>query len=111
MIELLFFIFSWNKIVSHCSGVSHYGVCDLEALAQDTHKFESRYLDSMIAPYNEETKHIYKERSPINHIENFNCPVAFFQGAEDKVKYQYIYSFNPLIKGPTQVHYFLDRFT
>lgn len=58
---------------------------DLEALAKDTHKFESRYMDSMIAPYTEQTRHIYVERSPINHIEQFNCPIVFFQGDEDKV--------------------------
>ena len=67
-------------------GVSHYGVGDLEALAKETHKFESRYLDSMIAPYTPENRHIYIERSPFHHIERFSCPIAFFQGDEDKVK-------------------------
>lgn len=68
------------------AGASHYGICDLEALAEDTHKFESRYLDSLIAPYNgEENIKIYKERSPINYVDDIQCPMAFFQGDEDKI--------------------------
>jgi dipeptidyl aminopeptidase/acylaminoacyl peptidase len=66
------------------AGASHYGIGDLEALARDTHKFESRYLDGMIGPY-PEAKEIYDARSPIHHIEQLSCPVIFFQGLEDKV--------------------------
>ncbi|HAC62229.1 MAG TPA: peptidase [Cyanothece sp. UBA12306] len=67
-----------------CAGASYYGVSDLEALAKDTHKFESRYLDRLIGKYPEE-KAIYQERSPINFPEKLTCPVIFFQGLEDKV--------------------------
>lgn len=66
------------------AGASLYGIGDLSALAQDTHKFESRYLDSLVGPY-PETKQRYLERSPIEHIEQLNCPVIFFQGLNDKV--------------------------
>ena len=66
------------------AGASYYGIGDLEALARDTHKFESRYLDSMIGEYPKEIA-IYKARSPINHIDKLSCPVIFFQGLEDKV--------------------------
>jgi len=66
------------------AGASHYGVSDLAALARDTHKFESRYLDWLIGPYPEDEK-IYAERSPINHIDRLTVPVIFFQGAEDEV--------------------------
>ena len=61
------------------AGSSLYGVADVRALAQETHKFESRYLESLI-PMDE-----MDERSPINHIEKFSVPVIFYQGLEDRV--------------------------
>lgn len=66
------------------AGTSLYGVADLEALATDTHKFESRYLDGMIGPY-PDAKEVYEERSPINHTDGFSCPLLVLQGAEDEV--------------------------
>lgn len=62
------------------AGASHYGIGDLKALAADTHKFESRYLDTLIG-----SPEAFDERSPINHVDKLNCPVIFFQGTEDKV--------------------------
>ena len=66
------------------AGASYYGVSDLEALALETHKFESRYMDSMVGPY-PEMKNIYEERSPIFHTDLLSCPVILFQGLEDKI--------------------------
>jgi dipeptidyl aminopeptidase/acylaminoacyl peptidase len=66
------------------AGASYYGVSDLEVLATDTHKFESRYMDSMIGEYPAQ-KQVYYERSPINFGDRLSCPVIFFQGDEDKV--------------------------
>ncbi len=66
------------------AGASYYGIAELSSLANDTHKFESRYLDRLIAPYPEK-KLLYQQRSPINSSEQLNCPVIFFQGMEDRV--------------------------
>ena len=65
-------------------GASHYGVSDVAALARDTHKFESRYMDWLIAPL-EGNEELYRERSPLSHAEQMDRPVIFFQGDEDKV--------------------------
>lgn len=65
-------------------GASHYGVSDLALLATETHKFESRYLDGLVAPY-PEGKKIYEDRSPLCAAHKLHCPVIFFQGTEDKV--------------------------
>ncbi len=66
------------------AGSSHFGVSDCEALAKETHKFESRYLDTLIAPY-PSGRDVYIERSPIYHLSGLSCPVVFFQGLEDKI--------------------------
>jgi len=66
------------------AGASYYGIGDLEALARDTHKFESHYLDTLVGPY-PEARETYRERSPLYHIECLSAPVIFFQGLEDKV--------------------------
>jgi len=65
-------------------GASYYGVSDLAALARDTHKFESRYLDGLVGPY-PEREDLYEARSPIHHTEGLSCPIIFFQGLEDRV--------------------------
>lgn len=66
------------------AGASLYGIGDLEALAQDTHKFESRYLDSLVGPY-PEAMDVYRARSPIHHVDRLACPVIFLQGLEDRI--------------------------
>src|SRR5262249_22534591 len=63
---------------------SHYGVSDAAALARDTHKFESRYLDWLIGSYPQEEA-LYRERSPLFHAERLSRPIIFFQGDEDAV--------------------------
>ena len=65
-------------------GTSYYGVSDLELLVSDTHKFEARYLDRLIAPY-PEGKKIYEERSPLYHLEKLSRPVLLLQGRDDKI--------------------------
>ena len=66
------------------AGASYYGISDLEALARDTHKFESRYLDSLVGPY-PERRDRYLERSPIHHTGRLACPIILLQGLEDRI--------------------------
>jgi dipeptidyl aminopeptidase/acylaminoacyl peptidase len=69
---------------SFAAGVSYFGVADVEALALDTHKFESRYLDSMIGPYPERAD-LYRERSPVHFADRLERPLLLLQGLDDKV--------------------------
>ena len=66
------------------AGASHYGIGDLEALARDTHKFESHYTDWLVGPL-PDARDRYLERSPIRHADRLACPAIFFQGLEDRV--------------------------
>jgi dipeptidyl aminopeptidase/acylaminoacyl peptidase len=66
------------------AGASLFGVGDLEMLARDTHKFESRYLDQLVGPY-PEARDLYVERSPIHHVDRINCPMILLQGRDDPV--------------------------
>lgn len=64
------------------AGINYYGVADLESLAADTHKFESRYLDRLVAPL-PEGRAIYRARSPLHHLEALDAALITFQGDED----------------------------
>lgn len=66
------------------AGCSLYGVTDLRALAEETHKFESRYLDRLIGPYPEQES-LYLARSPLSHVEAITAPTLFLHGDQDKV--------------------------
>ena len=66
------------------AGISLYGVGDLETLATDTHKFESRYLDTLVGPY-PQARGVYRDRSPIEHLDRLSAPILLLQGADDKV--------------------------
>ncbi|OGO63431.1 MAG: peptidase [Chloroflexi bacterium RBG_19FT_COMBO_55_16] len=66
------------------AGASHFGIGDLESFVKDTHKFESRYLDRLVGPF-PERRDLYRERSPIQHIDQLSTPMILFQGLEDKI--------------------------
>lgn len=66
------------------AGADFFGVSDMTALARDTHKFESRYLDSLIGPL-PQAQAVYDSRSPLNHLDGFKVPVLVLQGADDPI--------------------------
>ena len=66
------------------AGCTYFGIGDLRAFVKDTHKFESRYLESLLGPW-PEAKQVYLDRSPSLHAEQITAPVLVQQGAEDKV--------------------------
>ncbi|NLE44801.1 MAG: S9 family peptidase [Chloroflexi bacterium] len=73
---------TWQNFFN--AGASFFGLAELETFVHDTHKFEARYLDSLIGPY-PEAQHVYRERSPVNFADHINCPVILLQGLEDKI--------------------------
>ena len=94
------------------AGVSYYGIADLELLTKDTHKFESRYLERLIGPYPDKIE-LYKNRSPINKLQNISAPVLILQGKLDKIvpPNQAEMLYTRLIKrnSETQILYFDDE--
>ena len=66
------------------AGVSYFGIGNLEAFVVETHKFESRYLERLVAPYPAD-RDVYLARSPIHHPDGFSCPVLVLQGLDDHV--------------------------
>jgi dipeptidyl aminopeptidase/acylaminoacyl peptidase len=66
------------------AGASHFGVGDLESFRKETHKFESRYLETLVGPYPERAD-LYRERSAVNFADHLSCPIILFQGLEDRV--------------------------
>ena len=66
------------------TGASRYGIGDLAALAADTHKFEARYLDRLVGRWPEDEA-VYRERSPIHHVDQLSTPLLLLQGSEDRV--------------------------
>jgi dipeptidyl aminopeptidase/acylaminoacyl peptidase len=66
------------------AGASHFGVADLSAFVAETHKFEAHYLDGLVAPWPSGAD-VYAERSPINHVDALDTPLAVFQGDEDAI--------------------------
>jgi len=66
------------------AGCTYFGIGDLRAFVKDTHKFESRYLVSLLGPW-PEAKDVYLDRSPSLHAELITAPVLVQQGEDDKI--------------------------
>ncbi|MCI1641049.1 MAG: prolyl oligopeptidase family serine peptidase [Actinomyces sp.] len=66
------------------AGTSLYGVSDLGALARDTHKFESRYAFRLVGS-SDPSDPVWRERSPLFHIDKIAAPLLLLQGSEDAV--------------------------
>jgi dipeptidyl aminopeptidase/acylaminoacyl peptidase len=89
------------------AGASYYGVADITALANDTHKFESKYMDLLVGKYPDE-KHLWVARSPIHHVAKIKAPLAIFQGEDDTIvpKNQSVMIYDALKKQevPVEIH-------
>lgn len=66
-------------VTTFAAGASYYGVSDLKKLAEDTHKFESRYLEKLVGGRPEEVPEVYKERSPVFHADRITSPLLVSQ--------------------------------
>jgi dipeptidyl aminopeptidase/acylaminoacyl peptidase len=66
------------------AGISHYGIADLELIHADSHKFEARYEESLVAPWGT-GRQVYRDRSPIHFLDRVRAPMLLCQGLDDKV--------------------------
>jgi dipeptidyl aminopeptidase/acylaminoacyl peptidase len=66
------------------AGISHYGIADLEIIHLDGHKFESRYDEGLLAPW-QEGRQVFRDRSPIHVLDRIRAPMLITQGLDDKV--------------------------
>ncbi|MBS3136730.1 S9 family peptidase [Candidatus Woesearchaeota archaeon] len=67
------------------AGASYFGIGNLITLVEQTHKFESKYIDNLIGTKLPEGKEEYMERSPINHLDMLKSPMIILQGSDDKI--------------------------
>ena len=67
------------------AGISLYGIADLELIHVDGHKFEARYDEGLLAPWTEEGRKVFRERSPIHFLDRVRAPMLIFQGLDDRV--------------------------
>ena len=66
------------------AATSYFGVSDLRGFAEQTHDFESRYLDGLIGPL-PESEALYVARAPVGHVNDATCPVLLLQGLDNPV--------------------------
>jgi dipeptidyl aminopeptidase/acylaminoacyl peptidase len=84
----------WTTLVAVTTGTrrgavfsaatSSFGVTDLKQFAEQTHDFESRYLDGLIGPL-PGYQTVYAERAPAGHVSSDTCPVLLLQGLDDPI--------------------------
>ena len=84
----------WTSAASLTSRVSEglyacatikYPILDLSGwLGDETHDFESQYLESLVGPV-EEVPERYRDRSPVNHGDRIAVPFVLLQGLEDAI--------------------------
>jgi dipeptidyl aminopeptidase/acylaminoacyl peptidase len=77
-------LLSLTKRDFYNAGASHFGIGDLELFIKETHKFESRYVETLVGPYPERAD-LYRDRSAVYFSDNLKCPVILFQGLEDEI--------------------------
>ncbi len=66
------------------AATSYYGVSDLSGFVEQTHDFESRYIDGLIGPLPGFAA-VYAERAPVGHVTDATAPVLLLQGLDDPV--------------------------
>lgn len=67
-----------------CASTVYYPISDPATWAEQTHDFESRYLDSMIGPWPAAAQR-YRERSPRSHAAGIVRPLLMLQGLDDVI--------------------------
>ncbi|MQA85916.1 MAG: prolyl oligopeptidase family serine peptidase [Streptosporangiales bacterium] len=66
------------------AGTSYYGVSELLGFAEETHDFESRYLEGLVGTLPRD-REVYVERAPLSHADKVDCPVLLLQGLDDPI--------------------------